>query len=200
LLPSYDAERRPIGARNVRMAAHFYSEHGKFGDELAAIDDDTPEGALVRERVGEALVHGIGAMFRTTGLQLGYRYEDSPICVSDGTPPYADDPEDVVPSTRPGSRAPHLWLGDDRSILDLFGEGLVLLQFGADAPDVSALEAAAQERGVPFKTISIRKPDAARLYERRLVLVRPDGHVAWRSDELPEDARAVIDRVRGAAT
>jgi hypothetical protein len=28
--------------------------------------------------------------------------------------------------------------------------------------------------------------------------VRPDGHVAWRSDRLPEDAAALIDRVRGA--
>ena len=36
------------------------------------------------------------------------------------------------------------------------------------------------------------------LYERRLVLVRPDGHVAWRSDRPPADALALIDRVRGA--
>jgi 2-polyprenyl-6-methoxyphenol hydroxylase-like FAD-dependent oxidoreductase len=199
LLSSYDAERRPIGARNVRMAAQFYSEHGKFGDELVAIEDDTPEGTRARERVGEALVRGIGAMFRTTGLQFGYRYEDSPICVSDGTPPYADDPDDVVPSTRPGSRAPHLWLGDNRSILDLFGEGFVLLRFGIDAPDVSAFETAAQKCHVPLKTVSVREPRAARLYERRLVLVRPDDHVAWRGDDMPENVRAVIDRVRGAA-
>jgi hypothetical protein len=36
-------------------------------------------------------------------------------------------------------------------------------------------------------------------YERRLVLVRPDGHVAWRDDAEPRDARAVIDRLRGAS-
>jgi hypothetical protein len=34
-------------------------------------------------------------------------------------------------------------------------------------------------------------------YERRLVLVRPDGHVAWRADAEPADAHAIIDRVRG---
>jgi hypothetical protein len=39
---------------------------------------------------------------------------------------------------------------------------------------------------------------AARLYERRLVLVRPDGHVAWRSDAVPPDPVGLIDRVRGA--
>ena len=36
------------------------------------------------------------------------------------------------------------------------------------------------------------------LYERRLVLVRPDGHVAWRGDIMPDDALAVVDCVRGA--
>ncbi len=65
-----------------------------------------------------------------TGLQLGYRYESSPICVDDGTPPPPDDPENYVPSARPGGRAPHFWLGDGRSTLDLFGRGFVLLQFG----------------------------------------------------------------------
>jgi hypothetical protein len=42
-------------------------------------------------------------------------------------------------------------------------------------------------------------PALGRLYERRLVLVRPDGHVAWRSDTLPADAGQLIDTVRGAA-
>jgi hypothetical protein len=44
----------------------------------------------------------------------------------------------------------------------------------------------------------IRDEQAVALYERRLVLVRPDGHVAWRGDEVPADAAWVIDTVRGA--
>ena len=151
----------------------------------------------MRQRVGEALVRGVGRMFRTIGLQLGYRYEDSPICVPDGTPPDPDDPEDFLPSARPGSRAPHVWLGDGRSMLDLYGRGFVLLRLGADAPDASALQAAAAERGVPFKAVTVSDAEAAQLYQRRLVLVRPDGHVAWRADEVPADAAAVIDRVSG---
>ena len=123
--------------------------------DCVAIEDDTSEGAQVRRRVGEALVRGVGGMFRTIGLQLGYRYEDSPICVPDGTPPYPDDPEDFVPSARPGSRAPHVWLGDGRSILDLYGRGFVLLRLGADAPDGSAFEAAAAERRVPLETVAV---------------------------------------------
>jgi 2-polyprenyl-6-methoxyphenol hydroxylase-like FAD-dependent oxidoreductase len=198
LLLSYDAERRPIGHRNVGMAAEFYIEHEKFGDGIAAIEEDSAKGADVRRRVGEALVRGVGRMFRTIGLQVGYRYEDSPICLPDGTPPYPDDPEELVPSARPGSRAPHAWLADGRSILDLYGRGFVLLRLGAHAPDVAAFEAAAAERRVPLETVVVMEPEVARLYEYALVLVRPDGHVAWRGDEMPADPPAVIDQVRGA--
>jgi hypothetical protein len=119
--------------------------------------------------------------------------------VPDGTLPYPDDPEDFVASARPGARAPHARLGECRSMLDLFGRGFVLLRFGADAPDVSGLETAAAARGVPLETISLDVPGAAQLYERRLVLVRPDGHVAWRADAVPQDPVRVVDQVRGAA-
>jgi hypothetical protein len=44
----------------------------------------------------------------------------------------------------------------------------------------------------------IVEPEVAELYAKRLVLVRPDGHVAWRGDGPPSDPNAVIDRVRGA--
>jgi hypothetical protein len=198
LLASYDAERRPIGARNVKLTAEFYGEHGKF-DGLAAIEEDSAAGAQARQRIGEALVSGIGRMFRTAGLQLGYCYENSPICVPDCTPPCPDDPEDFTPSARPGSRAPHLWLDDSRSMLDLYGHAFVLLRLGSDAPDVSRFEAAAASRRVPLNVITVAKPEAADLYKRRLVLVRPDGHVAWRSDEMPVNATAIIDKVRGAS-
>ena len=199
LLSSYDAERRAIGTRNVSMTAEFYSEHEKHGDGTAVIDEDSPAGAQVRKHVGEALVCGVGRMFRTTGLQIGYRYEDLPICVPDGTPSYPDDPEDFIPSARPGSRAPHMWLGDGYSSLDLYGRGFVLIRLGANAPDVSAFKSAAEVRRVPFEIVTVNQPEAMQLYERRLVLVRPDGHVAWRADEVPLDAGAIIDKVRGVA-
>ena len=103
-----------------------------------------------------------------------------------------------MPSSRPGSRAPHVWLQDGRSILDLYGRGFVLVRFGADTPDASAFEAAAATRAVPLQTVTLTEPDAMQLYSSRLVLVRPDGHVAWRSDEMPPNAGGIIDKVRGA--
>jgi 2-polyprenyl-6-methoxyphenol hydroxylase-like FAD-dependent oxidoreductase len=198
LLSSYDAERQPIGTRNVRMAAEFHSEEQRHGNGTVAIEEDSVGGSQVRARVGEALVRDIGRMWRTPGLQIGYRYEDSPICVPDGTPPYPDDPHDFVASARPGSRAPHVWLGDGRSTLDSYGRGFVLLRLGTNSPDVAAIESAAAARRVPLETIMVTQPDVVQLYQHRLVLVRPDGHVAWRANELPPNVGALIDKVRGA--
>ncbi|MGH6672958.1 MAG: FAD-dependent monooxygenase [Xanthobacteraceae bacterium] len=195
LLASYEAERRPIGLRNVRMATELYFAHGAFDDGLAAIEDDTEDGRLLRQRLGDGLIEKIGRTFRTDGLQLGYRYEASPICLGDGAA-LPDDPEKYIASAQPGGRAPHVWLRDGRSILDLFGRGYVLLTFGG--AETIGVEDAARARGVPLSVVAVDEPYAAATYERRLSLVRPDGHVAWRGDTAPPDAGAVIDRVRGA--
>jgi 2-polyprenyl-6-methoxyphenol hydroxylase-like FAD-dependent oxidoreductase len=199
LLSSYDRERRAIGRRNVAMAAEFYLAHEEFAGGIALIADAGAAGAALRRQLGDTLVRRVGRMFRTVGLQLGYRYEDSPICVPDGTLPGPDDPEKLVPSARPGARAPHVGLRDGRSILDLFGRSFVLLRFGADAPEVAVFEAAAAACRLPLATITVDAPGAAQLYDRRLVLVRPDGHVAWRADAMPAASARVIDQVRGAA-
>ena len=195
LLESYNAERRPIGLRNVSMATEFYLAHGDVGDDLAAVDEESDAGQQLRRQLGESLAKNVGRMFRTAGLQLGYRYEHSPICIGDGASP-PDDPETYAPSSHPGGRAPHVVLRDGRSILDLFGRGFVLLRFGEAA--TVGLEEAAKARGVPLTLADLDEPEAASLYERRLVLVRPDGHVAWRGDTAPADAVALIDRVCGA--
>jgi 2-polyprenyl-6-methoxyphenol hydroxylase-like FAD-dependent oxidoreductase len=197
LLASYDRERRPVGTRNVGMGTEFYLEHESFGWGNDTLEADTETAAQQRRELGEQMVRVLGGEFRTIGLQLGYRYEDSPICVADGTPPTADEAEVYVPNARPGARAPHAWLRDGRSILDLFGRGFVLLRFPG-APDPSALERAAAERRLPLHTVALDEPEAAELYARRLVLVRPDGHVAWRADAMPENPPALIDRIRGA--
>jgi hypothetical protein len=137
-------------------------------------------------------------MFRTIGLQLGYRYENSPIIVPDGTEAPPDDPESFIASARPGSRAPHVALADGRSTLDLYGREFVLLRFGHRAPEGKEIVEAAQSRGVPITIKPINDTEAASIYDANLVLVRPDGHVAWRSGEGPRDPTAVIDRIRGA--
>ena len=197
LLDSYEAERRPVGIRNVAMATQFYLNNEAFGGGGEALEDDSAQGQALRQRLGATLERDVGREFRTIGAQLGYRYEDSPICIPDGTPAPPDRPAEYVPSARPGSRAPHVWVGEGKSTLDLFGRGFTLLRFPG-APDSAGIEQTAAARGLPLESIETESKEAAMLYERRLVLVRPDGHVAWRADAVPADPAALIDRVRGA--
>ena len=131
------------------------------------------------------------------GVGLGYRYEGSPVIVPDGTPEPADDPTLYVQTARPGHRAPHAWIRNGFSTLDLFGRGFVLLRFRG-GPDASALALAAGARGMPLTVETIDDPVIAALYEQPLVLVRPDGMVAWRGDTLPADVDRLLDTVRGA--
>ncbi len=200
LLDSYQIERQPIAVKNVQACT------GEF-DLLSAlptgpeIDKDTPEGAALRQRWVEtfrATNHANSPIF-TENLRLGYCYEPSPIVVSDDSPVIPLETKQFVPSARPGTRAPHAWIGQGQSTLDLFGKGFVLLRLGATPADATPLANAAAFRHVPLKVVEIADEKIAALYERGLVLVRPDGHVAWRGDVAPSDALGLIDRVRGSS-
>jgi 2-polyprenyl-6-methoxyphenol hydroxylase-like FAD-dependent oxidoreductase len=197
LLSSYEIERRPVAARIVKQAAgNFMRDRQRASHPQIA--EDSAEGARARREMGEAIVASQASVYLTDGTALGNVYEPSPVCWSDGSPPVAPSISEYRPTTRPGARAPHAWLSDGRSTLDLFGRGFVLLRLGDGAGDSSALESAFARRGVPLTVIALANPNIATLYERKFVLVRPDGHVAWRSDTMPDDALTVVDRVRGA--
>jgi 2-polyprenyl-6-methoxyphenol hydroxylase-like FAD-dependent oxidoreductase len=197
LLPSYEIERRPVGKRNVGHADLSHANDRNQNPD-PAIADDSPQGARARREMGEAIVQAQTRKFVTDGIALGYRYEPSPICWPDGSLAPPDSVSEYHPTTRPGSRAPHAWLGDDRSIIDMFGRGFTLLRFGETAPDAQSVAQGFARRRVPLTVTTIMDSAIGQLYERRLVLVRPDGHVAWRSDDLPADPLALADRVRGA--
>jgi hypothetical protein len=135
----------------------------------------------------------------TLHIHLGYRYGASSIICPDGTAATADPVMTYMQTARPGSRAPHVWLADGKSTLDLFGRGFVLLRFDPEA-DATELEAAAACRNVRLHATGIDHDGARALYVNRLVLVRPDGFVAWRGDALPPDTITLVDIVRGAAS
>jgi 2-polyprenyl-6-methoxyphenol hydroxylase-like FAD-dependent oxidoreductase len=194
---SYGIERQSIGVRNVSEAS------GNLRRMLSVprhpdLLDDTPQGAATREKVGREFSEAMRREWFTLGVHLGYRYEGSPVCWPDGSEAPPDDPRSYTPTARPGHRAPHAFLADGRSTLDLFGRGLTLLGFSANADEAQPLIAAAKERKVPLTFVAIDDPKIASLYQRKFVLVRPDGHVAWRDDRMPEDALCIIDVVRGA--
>jgi len=198
LLDSYEAERRPVGLRNINQA---WLGHADNRDRPThpEIRQDTPAGAEARARMKTQILDSQPAMVLTDGIALGYHYENSPIVCPDGSAATPDTVSLYQPTSRPGSRAPHAWLKPGQSTVDLFGGGFVLLRLGADAPDGSAIERAFRQRQMPIATIAIADPEIARLYEKKLVLVRPDGHVAWRADTMHQDPLSLADRVRGAS-
>jgi hypothetical protein len=195
LLDSYGAERRPVAQRNVREASANLSRMLSAAKH-AAIEAPGEEGEAVRQEVGRNLRAAMKREWTTLGIHLGYRYDGSPICWPDETEPPPMDPAQYIQTSHAGARAPHVWMSDGRSTLDFFGKGFVLLDFGADT---APLAHAAAARGMPLRIVRCDEPEVAQAYARRLVLVRPDGHVAWRGDAPPDDAGKLIDCVRGAA-
>src|SRR5579863_247788 len=198
LLASYQIERRPIARRIVREATESLAPLAPAA-KLARIEDPTPEGDRARQEVRDTIMRERTQVFISDGLVLGYNYDGSPIVCSDGTPLRPQSVSKYEPTARPGSRAPHAWLAEGKSTLDLFGKSFVLLRFGDAPADPEPFVATARSRGVPLQVIDIPNPEIARLYECRLALIRPDGHVAWRDDEMPAAPLAVIDTVRGAS-
>jgi 2-polyprenyl-6-methoxyphenol hydroxylase-like FAD-dependent oxidoreductase len=201
LLDSYEQERKPVAVRNSLVSA-------SNSDRIDMVMAETPDDIDVEGERGERLraelarkIKGLARQFNSAGVHLGYRYFDSPICIGDGSLEPPDDTARVTPSTWPGSRAPHAWLADGRSTLDLFGDGFTLLAFtdaAASAAESADLAEAARARGVPLRVERIDDPRIRELYERDFVLVRPDGHVAWRGDAAP--AGPAADALIGTAT
>jgi hypothetical protein len=129
------------------------------------------------------------------GLNFGSFYDRSPIIRYDGetAPPYTMD--QFTPSTVPGCRTPHIWLADGQSLYDAIGADFCLLRFDRSVA-VSALAEAAAYRGLPLHVLDV---DPAEVYRQKLVLSRPDQHIAWRGDAVPDNPLALVDKIRGAA-
>jgi 2-polyprenyl-6-methoxyphenol hydroxylase-like FAD-dependent oxidoreductase len=199
LLRSYEAERRPVGLRNVAEASGNLRRMLSTRERLPGpeIFQSGAASDAARKEYGEWFAAIMRHEWFANGVMLGYRYDGSPIVWSDGTPAPPDPSHPYTQTARPGARAPHVWLDDGRSTLDLFGRGFVLLRLGNNPLSTARIERAAQQSSMPLNCIEIDKPEVLSAYERRLVLVRPDGHVAWRADAEPADVGGLIDVIRG---
>lgn len=197
LLDSYEAERKPIAHRNTAFARAMADSIGII-KVPPNVDAPGADADAVRQQLGQALSQHVRNEFNIPGLQLGLRYEGSPIVASEPTPPPLDLPNEYVPNARPGARAPHIWL-DGTSIFDLFGRDFTLLCFSgvgsagralhlpadvdADADtDAGVWKKAAAAMGLPLHVLHCSSAEARALYGADRVLIRPDHHVAWRGD------------------
>jgi 2-polyprenyl-6-methoxyphenol hydroxylase-like FAD-dependent oxidoreductase len=202
LMASYEAERRPVAIRNVTASTENLKRMLSTRSERPPppeLFQDGSEADAIRKDYGAWFTETMRHEWFMNGFHLGYRYDDSPIVWPDGTPPPPLETSTYTQTARPGARAPHVWLADGRSTLDLYGKGFVLLRLGVDAPAGEGIVGAAKARGVPLTVAPLDEPAVLDAYQRRLVLVRPDGHVAWRDDVEPADPAVLIDVVRGAS-
>jgi hypothetical protein len=87
------------------------------------------------------------------------------------------DPVVYQPTTAPGARLPSVFLADGSALYDRLGPWFTLLRFG-DADPSPLIDTAP----VPLETVIVDDPSIAPIYEAKLVLVRPDTHVAWRGN------------------
>jgi 2-polyprenyl-6-methoxyphenol hydroxylase-like FAD-dependent oxidoreductase len=199
ILDAYEAERGPITEQVSRFAmAHAEKEIRRRAAVPAAIEAPGPEGDVARAEMGR-LCYDINVhQYCCGGLNFGSYYETSPLIAYDGTAPPPYSMSEFTPSTVPGCRTPHLWLSGGRPLYDAMGPDYTLLRLDP-ALDVSPLIAAARERGVPLAAVDIDSREAAGLYGEKLVLSRPDQHVAWRGNACPGDPLALIDLIRGAS-
>jgi 2-polyprenyl-6-methoxyphenol hydroxylase-like FAD-dependent oxidoreductase len=198
ILDAYEAERRPIADEMSRFTTDFALKIIKQRREISAeIELPGPVGDAVRARLGREAYELDVQQQCCGGLNFGYFYSRSPIISYDGKPHPAYTMHDFTPSTVPGCRAPHLWLKEHRSLYDVLGADYALVRVDPNVR-VSGIAEAAACRSVPFAVIDVDTPDARALYTRNLTLIRPDQHVAWRSDEEPAAPLDLIDLVRGA--
>ena len=179
LLDSYEVERRPVAHANLDRSVSLAGDAGT---------------ASSRTRLD---------------FDLGFRYASSAI-VADGTEPSQRIDGDYEATARPGSRAPHMWFRRGRdpvSILDLFGPRFTLLAGRRGRPWLEASTVVADELAVPLRALTV--PDASwnALYGVEVtgaVLIRPDGHVAWRrasaADSPTVELRRILEMVLSAGS
>jgi hypothetical protein len=198
ILGSYEAERQPITDQVSRFAMDHAEQAIRERTSVPPdIEADTPEAAEARRQIGDAAYRLHVQQFACAGLNFGYYYDASPLIADDGEAQPAYTMHGYTPSSVPGCRTPHLWLRDGRSLYDALGPDFTLLRFDPSA-DVSGLMSAAADAQLPLRLLDVDADDVPEAYRHRLVLSRPDQHVAWRGDEPPAQPKVVIDRVRGA--
>lgn len=199
IVDSYEAERRPVAQGHVARAeaiaeAEKHERPYEFHPDIAL---DTPAGRAARKTLGAEIDARHARAKTPDGLASAPVYAGSPIVAGDHAS-VSETAHGRRGGLTPGGRAPHARMANGSSTLDLYGRGFVLLRLGQRAPEPGGIDRAFSHRGVPLTYRTIDDPGIARLHQCRLVLVRPDGHVAWRGDKPPDDPLAVVDRIRGA--
>ena len=196
ILDAYEAERLPITDQVSRLAM------GKMAENAAAIakrtmpshlGEDSERGRTARTQLGEQLFALNVPQMAPEGLNYGYYYDQSPIIHYDGESAPQYDMGTYTPSTVPGCRLPHFWIGGE-SILDQLGDDYTLLSFGL--ADATMLHETFTNKGIPLTVLQLDAELPAHI-DQPLLIVRSDQTIVWRGTSLPKDRDAFADKLAG---
>ncbi|MER6567538.1 FAD-dependent monooxygenase [Streptomyces sp. NPDC001093] len=190
------------------------SDEQAIAEGLAALGAQTPEAGEKRRLLEEA-IQLKNYEFNAHGVEMNQRYASSAVLSDDGPAEvWEQDPELVArATTRPGAKLPHAWLvdahGERLSTLDVIGDGTftVLTGLSGGVWDTAAT-ACRTELCLPLRVVRIGHDNCRDAYgewsrvneiaEDGVLLVRPDGYVAWRRATAPESAQSAQDELLGA--
>lgn len=229
LLATYSTERAPVAKQIVLRANKSAREFTQLFDAMGLtpgdseaemitkIDDrkaNTPDGAAKREAIRQAM-QVKNYEFNAHGVEFGQHYVSTAV-VGDGSPPPLPerDPELYYqPSTVPGARLPHCWVGTNTrkcSTHDLAPYGRFTLFTGITGERWAEAAAKVGEAlGVPIDPVVIGPGrEITDLYfdwsglrevdEDGALLVRPDKHIGWRAGQLVDDPEEALSQAVSA--
>lgn len=200
LLDSYHQERFPIANLSLQTSKRHLGVRFAIAQMYAETKDihgDSESAKANRLRFGRQIADLGNGENEAWGTEHGYRYAGSPILVEDGGTPPEFDEFDYRPSAFPGCRLPSLFLQDGSAVYDHLGQWFTLIVL--NGTDTASIETAAAKAGVPLSIVRLDSDHARKVYEKPLILVRPDHHVAWRGEALPGDCQALVKTVAGQA-
>jgi 2-polyprenyl-6-methoxyphenol hydroxylase-like FAD-dependent oxidoreductase len=179
LLESYEIERRQVGERNVAASRYASLGRRKWRGEYRDLKRLVELAKVEQPKSNEMI-----------GAELGYRYEGSPlICDEPGGPEH--QLREYVPTTWPGARLPHVWLAGHVPIQDKIGDGYTLLRLGGNR-DGDSLKGRFAAFNAPLRILDIPDEAARDVYGCDLILLRPDLHIVWRANALPDRDLAAV--------